>query len=122
MDTITQPADRYVSGGSRHAQWSLDAEWRELREPLRRIVLRAELAISGPLDDLPRPLYAKEQEAQRAAIAAFAEQIAGNLTGLLDAILAPLHRRADEAGIDPTTYTVDRSDFDAAVFKITGGE
>jgi len=121
MDTITrEPADRYTSGGSRHAQWALDAEWRELRGPLGGTVLLAQSVLNG-LRDVPKPLRANEQETQSIAIAAFAEHLRDNLDDLLGDLLAPLHRRADAAGIDPATYTIDRSEFDAAVSKITNG-
>ena len=117
--TIAAVLDTYTSGGSRNAQWNLDAEWRELREPLRNAVVLANAMVTG-LAHLPRPLRAIEQETQSIAIAAFAEHLRDGLDDLLGDILGPLHARADAAGIDPKTYTVDRADFDAAVAKITG--
>ncbi len=118
MDTITrEPA--YTSGGNRHAQWQVDAEWRELRPSLNDLVTFSREALNA-LSGLPTAIRVDEGKTSSAASAAFAEHLSGNLTDLLADLLAPLHRRADAAGIDPAQYTPDRSDFDAAVAKITG--
>lgn len=117
--TIAAVLDTYTSGGTRNAQWALDAEWRETREALRRLVLRAELVLE-PLESMPRPLFASEQKAQQRAASDFAKLISDGLTEALESLLAPIRERAIEARVDLSHYTVDRSDFDAAVAKIMG--
>lgn len=89
--------------------WS---EHRMRREDLGPVVAATE-SVMRALGNIRKPLYVDEHDAHVNAIGACAETVTGAVRDLIDDLLGPLARRADDAGIDPDRIAIDVTELQA---------
>ncbi|MBS0219170.1 MAG: hypothetical protein JSR91_00360 [Proteobacteria bacterium] len=109
--------DAIFARGQSYTRPHIWAEYREKRKELGTVLLDAESLLRA-LSNISKPLYAAEQRQHQRALYACGEAIANAVKDMIDDVLGPTARRADDCGIAPEEIVIDVTELDRLLAKL----